>query len=526
MGSNIILYGPPGTGKTYNVVGLAYLAAHGLEPSKENLDNFEEVTGVDRSKARDWYREQLADQNNGQVAFTTFHQSYGYEEFIEGIRPVISKDESADSGDSAANTEPAAKVKPVPQQGLAYEYTKGIFKSFCERARDKYVREAKIWLVNLFERSAEAIFGNAIESKRIRHASTLDERKSSSFPGKDLLAVYNEDLQPGDLVIYGRDKDNSKIVGIITGASYKKNTKDGYVYCHDTEWLTEVSTIDVAKFGFPANSNDLIQLAAITLDDLRVHLSLLNTVDDYETLIEQNVKTKDVKPLEHVFVIDEINRGNISKIFGELITLIESSKRLGQEEEQTAILPYTGDPFGVPNNVTIIGTMNTADHSIATMDNALRRRFDFIEMMPDYNALKDSDGNDIVVTFDKGEVNVRMLLMTLNQRIEYFTDREYQIGQAYFMDLKNNPKPEALANIMRNKVVPLLQEYFFNDYEKICEILGDVQKKDEPKFIDSESLSAEKLGIASEDQDTKPVYTINKDAFIEFDAYTNLQLDL
>lgn len=176
----------------------------------------------------------------------------------------------------------------------------------------------------------------------------------------------------------------------------------------------------------------------------------------------------------YVFIIDEINRGNISKIFGELITLIEDTKREGMDDEQSAVLPqpYTdGDgnmtykTFSVPKNVYLLGTMNTADRSIAMLDTALRRRFAFVEMMPDASLLKD---------IKVGDVAVNDMLNDINARIEFLFDREHTIGHAFFTSLlKAENRTEAhLKEIFRNKVIPLLQEYFYDDYGKIQQVLG------------------------------------------------------
>lgn len=152
----------------------------------------------------------------------------------------------------------------------------------------------------------------------------------------------------------------------------------------------------------------------------------------------------------------------MSKIFGELITLIEPSKRLGAEEEMTCILPYSKDKFGVPKNVYIIGTMNTADRSLVQLDAALRRRFDFEEMMPKPGLLK--------VT--KDGIALDLLLTTINKRIAALLDREHQIGHSYFIKLDENSDVSDVQRIFKKKVLPLLQEYFFDDYETIQKILG------------------------------------------------------
>ncbi|MBR1807356.1 MAG: AAA family ATPase [Selenomonadaceae bacterium] len=189
-----------------------------------------------------------------------------------------------------------------------------------------------------------------------------------------------------------------------------------------------------------------------------------------------------------VFIVDEINRGNISKIFGELITLIEDDKR----GELSATLPYSHENFTVPKNVYLLGTMNTADRSIALIDTALRRRFNFVEMMPRPELLSTVDG-----------VNLRAMLETLNTRIETLLDREHTIGHAYFIKCRTIAD---VAAVFRDKVIPLLQEYFFDDYEQIRLVLGD-------KFIRREPLPT--LG----DIDGKFRYMIDVAAFDDPTSY-------
>lgn len=284
---NQIFYGPPGTGKTYNTRRYAI----------EICDN-QKLETVDTKKYSDLCAE-------GRINFVTFHQSYGYEDFIEGIKPIV---------DERGN--------------ITYKVADGVFKKFCETARI---------------------------------------RRNENF----------------------------------------------------------------------------------------------------------------------VFIIDEINRGNISKIFGELITLIEDDKR----EEISVILPYSQTEFTVPRNVYIIGTMNTADRSIALLDTALRRRFDFIEMMPCSDLLsKNIDG-----------VNLQKFLDRLNTQIETILDREHTIGHAYFIGCKTI---NDIAAVLRNKIIPLLQEYFFDDYEQIISVLGE-------KFFNKMRLNDEKFS-----------YTVNKDALLKSENYS------
>lgn len=236
------------------------------------------------------------------------------------------------------------------------------------------------------------------------------------------------------------------------------------------------------------------------------------SLSDAMAVIEKYLPHTAEEKKNHVFIIDEINRGNISKIFGELITLIEPSKRLGQAEGMKAKLPYSQQFFGVPDNVYIIGTMNTADRSIATIDTALRRRFRFKEMMPDAEILKGISVEGIPISD---------MLSRMNKKIAVLYDREHTIGHAYFIPLRENPTLEQLAEIFENAIVPLLQEYFYEDYEKIRLVLGDNNKADvsEQFIVAAENNYDELFGSSDIGFDDSFTYEINQTAFTNIKAY-------
>ena len=414
---NQILYGPPGTGKTYYTIQASVNAA---EPE------FESKSRADLKKK---YDELVAEKR---IRFITFHQSYGYEEFVEGLR--------ANSDDGK----------------ISYDVEPGIFKELCTVATENIKNDSNSDFFEDFNACWGAFlseFMNLEDDSGI----TIKTKKSSfiikSFTNK---TIYFEKSNG--------DRSHTLAIKTLIDVFYGKR---------------------VIKGGLSVYYKPFIE-----------HLKLLGNSLPVKPKIRKN----------YALIIDEINRGNISKIFGELITLIEGTKRSGegQDEALEVVLPNSGDPFTVPNNLYLIGTMNTADRSLAMMDTALRRRFDFVEMIP-----KPELFNDVIV---KG-IDLELLLSKMNQRIEVLYDREHTLGHAFFMPVKalvgdQDRAFNELRVVFKNKIIPLLEEYFFEDWNKIRLVLGDNQKAEDLQFISEEKQSFDSLfgndhGLNSYQQEEK-----------------------
>ncbi|EJR5042207.1 AAA family ATPase, partial [Campylobacter jejuni] len=448
---NQILYGSPGTGKTYHTIDKA------LEILGENLESRDEK----KAKFDEYVK-------NGQIVFTTFHQSYGYEEFVEGIKPSLNSDENSQ---------------------INYKVKDGIFKKLCKKALENRddIESFNFYINDLKEKTKED--ANNPE----KYFQLPNTKYSIQYRGGKTFRIKFDDMS--------------------------KNHKDYPVSIDNIEKLYKTSNID-----------EIYNSAYVK--------AILNYLKSQGL---KDYKEKDEKiNLPYIIIIDEINRGNVSKIFGELITLIEPSKRLGNEEALELTLPYSGEKFGVPKNVYIIGTMNTADRSITSLDTALRRRFEFVEMMPNSDLLNNvfickdvenpNEDEDYLGDDAKTEGYAEILqniLISINKRIEFLLDREKTIGHAFFMSEavkfnKNNwIKPDEyeedwyvlsiskLKKVFQNKIIPLLQEYFYNDYALINAVLNDngmifEDKKDDKylqkiKNLDSVNSERSIYNIASFD---------------------------
>src|SRR5690554_6635397 len=463
---NQILYGPPGTGKTYFTKNTA-LEIIGLEP-----DN------MDRVSIQKEFDKGLKD---GRIVFTTFHQSMSYEDFIEGIKPVIDQKDDSDEGSN--------------EEIVKYEIVDGIFKEACENAKvlnefvntdtpqfhipeevSKDKKFFKISLGNTLKDSGDIVYdfckennyisigwGSDIDYTGVKSRKDIRTRLTSAGVevGKmdftiSAIERFTLWMRKGDIVFASHGNRQLKAVGVITGEYEFKSSEDspltGYNHFRKVEWKILDAKIPVGK----VYEKNFSQQSIYELYTKNVKPEFFTQSTPADTSINDN----------YVIIIDEINRGNVSQIFGELITLIEEDKRSGKDEALEVTLPYSKTQFSVPPNLYIIGTMNTADRSVEALDTALRRRFSFIEMPAKHEIIR-TQGN--VPDGILNGIDLCNLLKTINQRIEKLIDKDHMIGHSYFLNISNL---KGLKSTFQNKIIPLLQEYFFGDYGKVGLVIG------------------------------------------------------
>ena len=499
MPLNQILYGPPGTGKTYNTIANALSIVEG-----KSIEDLKAEARAELKKRFDSYIEL------GQIVFTTFHQSYGYEEFVEGIKPI-----------------PAGKDGNEDGTEMIYTVADGIFKKICKEAKkityktDNIAVDSNnaVWKISLGGAGNwHNVKNQCFQNSEIRigwaQVKQLGDNEFTKLETKtqNTITSFMETMAIGDIVLSLYSATEIDGIGIIDG-DYERDEQNNEEYPHKrkVKWLTSGEVIDILGFN---QKTRLVQQTVYRLWRINPSdLAPIIPINKYK--IEINNVDKN-----YILIIDEINRGNISKIFGELITLIEDSKRLDKPEELKAKLPYSGDEFSVPQNLYIIGTMNTADRSIALMDTALRRRFEFVEMMPEYTELN----------FEISGVNIGEMLKKINERIEFLCDRDHQIGHAYFMGIKEF---DELQSVFKNKIIPLLQEYFYDDWEKIRLVLADNQTKEQKyQFVKIKAeMKQEKIkelfgnkynGNGFEFDEEKKIFEINESALKEPNSYVKI----
>lgn len=425
MPLNSILFGPPGTGKTF----------HSITHAVAIVENktLEAIGAEDRINVKIRFDRYIRE---GQIVFCTFHQSMGYEDFIEGIKPV----------------EPTSE-----NEELTYAVQDGIFKKLCVEAAFSFVQQKPAE-----ERKEIVDFSTHYDL----YINSLKERLSKN-ESIELATIRDKKIIVKSIVkntIYFIHEE-----GIGRSSALTKSTLFKFLQAFPN--LEEVKKIS-KQFRTVAGGDNTAHWAI--LNDFREYKSKHDsktvqeiTDKDFpyeeekeiiEVLTEEDYKVENSKSF--VIIIDEINRGNVSQIFGELITLIEDDKRLGKDESLTALLPYSKKRFGVPPNVYIIGTMNTADRSVEALDTALRRRFAFIPKMPEETKLQQTEDG----------INLVSMLTSINNRLKVLKDADHTIGHAWLWNVKT---VEDLQTVFGNKILPLLQEYFYNDFEKLGLVLGD-----------------------------------------------------
>ena len=342
----------------------------------------------------------------GQIVFTTFHQSLSYEDFIEGIKP-----ETIDGN-------------------VTYEVKDGIFKRLCSQAIEQKPKNSDIEIYD-FDKGWNDLIAE-VEQNFLSDSMLL-----LPILTQDKGVYVTEITDNGNLKI--KPKNSRLDIDYIVSYNRTKKLQEAFPD------LSVVKNIDKEFRSVIGGSNSTAYWAVLNFINNKIKENN-RIIPDYE------------EPKTHVLIIDEINRGNVSAIFGELITLLEEDKREGNPEHTEVKLPYSGKKFSVPNNVCIIGTMNTADRSVEALDTALRRRFSFVEMQPKPDILS-----------KVGNVDLSKLLKTINERIELLIDKDHQIGHSYFIGIQNIVD---LQRTFKDKIIPLLEEYFYGDFGKIGLVLG------------------------------------------------------
>jgi len=413
---NQILYGPPGTGKTYSV-------------PQEAVDIIEGK--AERSKEK--YRERFQDLVDAErVCFVTFHQSYAYEDFVEGIRPVL--DDERENG--------------MPR----YECRDGLFKRIAVDALYASLEKTEGDAPS-FEGRWEALLETIEQSPDEEHEG-LTDKTSYTFEVSSQGSVIGHNVKNPNAGHYTCSRKLMRQV-FSTFPTRQEVT--------NREVNNAVGAGNHSHFAcivFRVLMAQTVGSASAMAPEATSYEARKDVVQAYLDRPSRSgyaLRATEQCP-RYVLIIDEINRGNISKILGELVTLLEKDKRIGEEQELRLSLPYSGERFGVPSNLYVLGTMNTADKSIALVDIALRRRFKFRELMPDMSVCEGLSAE------------MRQVLGELNKRITLYRDRDHQIGHSYFMTVND---AETFNREFRDSVIPLLQEYFYNAWDGLRHVLGE-----------------------------------------------------
>ena len=434
---NIVLYGAPGTGKTYDVPELAvrlcdpsFMAA---EPSREEI-----VSRYNQLKTEK------------RIAFTTFHQSLDYEDWIEGLRPVVNENNQ-----------------------VTYEIESGIFKKLCEEAERPVVKDkqvgisdnAVVWKVSLAGTGDNNVRRECMENNHIRigwdgYGPVISDETDWSVyngEGKQILDAYINKMKIGDIVMSCYSSQTIDAIGVVAGEYEFEDKFPNYKRVRRVNWLVKDINENIVEMndGKTMTLGTVYRLNSITLDNVKSILEKYNT----SSKMEENDKA-------YVMVIDELNRGNVSKVFGELITLLEADKRKGRINAESVVLPYSKKAFHIPNNVYLIATMNTADRSLGSLDYAIRRRFSFIAEKPFGLEIEGFDedlfekvSSLFVKNFDKYKESgwdQTMKLEPADTLSEEYKPEDVWIGHSYFL---MQDEEDNTSNRLLYEIIPLLEEY-------------------------------------------------------------------
>ena len=432
---NVILQGAPGTGKTYRIPELVVRLCE-PEFDANNATRKELMSVYDRLK------------EEKRVMFTTFHQSMDYEDWLEGLRPVLENDQ------------------------VTYKIEPGIFKRLCTEAerplsakKDVNISdEAIVWKVSLSGTGDNPVRRDCMKNGYIRigwdgYGENITDETDWSIhngEGKTILNAFINTMKVGDIVMSCYSSRTIDAIGIVTGEYEWHDNFEHYKRVRRVKWLVKGINEDIVKLNDDKTMTlgTVYRLNAITLDKVK---SLLDKHEASKTLIDNN------KP--YVIVIDEFNRGNVSKIFGELITLLEPDKRKGMRDAESVLLPYSKKEFYIPSNVFLVATMNTADRSLDTIDYAIRRRFAFITVKPqeidddNFNSELFREVSSLFISnydeYAESGFDDTIKLLPAETLSEEYRPEDVWIGHSYFiMDGEY-----ALQDRLLFEIIPLLEEY-------------------------------------------------------------------
>ena len=467
---NQILYGPPGTGKTYKLSKIMDNFTQNLNvKSNDDTDALYEMLKIEnytwfQVAAAILYDAAISNINSGWLKLNNDIVNHTLFK-LKSIKSNSKKPNQTISTVLLSHTKMDCKYVNIKRKDPPFIFEKNEKSEWC--VDTKILNDECPEAIDLYEKYKE------IKDKKVGTSYTKENFKFITFHQSYGYEEFVEGIKP----VFDDENEDGDITYEISKGIF-------YQCCENALLLSD----------YKGKLRDFCDLPK----------------DERQKFFNENTP-------KYAIFIDEINRGNISKIFGELITLIEPSKRLGADNEIMVELPYSKEKFGVPSNLYIIGTMNTADRNIALMDTALRRRFEFVEMMPQPELLKDIK---IIKNGDDTDIKLNEMLKTINERIEYLYDRDHTIGHAYFINVSDM---KTLANVFKNKILPLLQEYFYDDWEKIRLVLGDSQKNEDCQFITKEERKASDLfGKSIDDIEDKILYKINKTAFDNPQSYIKI----